>query len=337
MKLFFALKNLTSINKITQYFIHPDEKNLNSNELNEYVILGAVITIQAAWRAYKCRKEFKKKKFPRPNSTHQNSDLKMQKCSVNDNSKHIFISGNSDTFSMNLFTKSCLMNAFMCDVAVIIEDAIFYCHSLALWTNSNYFKNIFENEQKLKIDTNSNGKIKYKFRLLISKPCWIAIQNYIYGYKIEISKAILKELIDVANDLEIKNLLIDLRKNILFEGSNPKLVQSQISNKAYSNKMNARLLDSLNFDNNNIKHNKDDPNSFQILGNYYNFFKFILNSYIKKKISLEQANEYFSSKYINYETMNEKQLRKCIYLLKTKTRIQNSALLTEIINVFLKK
>ena len=69
---------------------------------------------------------------------------------------------------------------------------------------------------------------------------------------------------------------------------------------------------------------------------YCKFFKCVLSSYLKQKISLQQAQAYLSSTFINYENMNEHELRKCIYLLKTKLKRHNSSrLLFDLIKIFL--
>ena len=63
----------------------------------------------------------------------------------------------------------------------------------------------------------------------------------------------------------------------------------------------------------------------------------LFSSMEQQKLNLEETQLYLSSKFINYEKMNEIEIKKCIYLLKTRLKLQNKSLLTDLINIFLRK
>ena len=108
------------------------------------------------------------------------------------------------------------------------------------------------------------------------------------------------------------------------------------SNENENNNNNNNNNHSDNYEGDEETENEYSHPPLQIISNYYKFFKCVLSSYLKQKISLQQAQAYLSSTFINYENMNEHELRKCIYLLKTKLKRHNSSrLLFDLIKIFL--
>ena len=309
-----------------------DPSNLNIADMNNlhFVLCGAAITIQAAWRKYKLKsflnvslKTMKTSPSIPSNDLSEKCLTYPQSSTVNLNEPSIVNLNESSTVNLNAITKRYFDTDFQSDVEIIVEsNEIFLCHSMVLWCNIGYFK------EKILANKSHQPFTKYQFELpqSIRKKCWQTIQDFIYGYDIEIENFhLFSQLTQACITLDIPSLACKLKEHELkFKCMN--------SNANYNNNNN----NSDDYEGDEETENESSHPPFQLISNYYKFFKCVLSSYLKQKISLQQTHAYLSSSFINYENMNEHELRKCIYLLKTKLKRHNSSrLLFDLIKIFL--
>jgi hypothetical protein len=279
-------------------FIHQNE-----NRITKLIIKGACITIQAAWRGYLCRKKLNEAFYETqklPNKTNQF----VLNCRQNVNRP---VYDNESSIYLNNFTLRCLKNfLFSYDVLLFVEGNIFYCHSLVLWFKSKVFKNLIEYYDSYDNDSTS---IRFKFELLITAKCWMVIHKFIYGYETKITSEIFEEVLFCARELHFEELYSELL--IVKKSSNPGWEKSD---KSYNSIYYSELF------------LKEDS---------YDVFKQVIGLYFAKKISSQKVLDYLTSFQIDYASMNEKQLRKCIYLLKTLMKLKNSRLILNLIDIYL--
>ena len=282
--------------------MHPQYSKLNVIDMNNlhFVICGAALTIQRAWRQYKRK-------------NHQISHLSSKTFIRPPLKTSSLISEERQPAEIPAWKPYSNAN-FQCDVEILVEKLrLFSCHSVVLSHSIGYFKDKFVTVSTEK--KRSHHKYKFKMPQSITIRCWQVIQNFIYGHDVEIDDMCLyNELINAAHKLDIPSLLSQL-----------KIERFKVNN--------------LNTNNNNNNENvaKEMSLPLQLMSNYYKFFKCVLSSYLKRKLSLQQTHYYLSSKFINYEKMSEHELRKCIYLVKTKFRTSNNtSLVSDLIKIFLK-
>ncbi len=296
-----------------------DQSNLNAIDFNNlhFVLCGAAITIQTYWRKYRLRKLL-------------DCSFKLTKTSslisTNVIAEKLFINPQPSVENLDAMTKRYFNTNFQCDVEILVEKCeIFLCHSMVLWYNIGFFKERFPAARA------NETAIKYKFELpkAITKKCWKIIQDYIYGYDIKIDDALLfNQLAKACVKLDIPNLACKLKEHELKS-------KCMNSNENTNNNNNNSFDDDYEGDEETENESCHHP-PLQLISNYYKFFKCVLSSYLKQKISLQQTYAYLSSKFINYENMNDQELRKCIYLLKTKLKRHNSSsLIFDLIKIFL--
>lgn len=190
---------------------------------------------------------------------------------------------------------------FACDVVIYVQKQPFFCHSLVLAVTSKYFKRIF-NEY-----TKESGV--YKFEIETSSRYWSLIQTYMYGYDIIISRQMITEITKLAKELEIQEMVHNLDKILSHSALN-------------ASKCDVFYLSS--------------RQPVQLVGSYYKFFNCVIYFYCCNKIDLKTTCYYISNDFINYSTMSNQQLLKCIYQLKTRLRLKKSTLLLQLIQVYLK-
>ena len=131
--------------------------NININDYSDILILinGAAFVIQRAWKSHKLRQ----KSITNLETSYQ---------------KPTFISSNK--------------NNFLPDVMLVVEKKIFHCHSVVLWSNSEFLKEQIDTYNDY--DTIEDNQYKYKFELFISLKCWELICDFIYGNQIKIHKKV---------------------------------------------------------------------------------------------------------------------------------------------------
>ena len=290
--------------------------NLSSVELNNlhFVICGAALTIQSAWRIYWLNKSCRMSSKLNVNTTNEHiSATKIQALWRGAKCRQKLLPQSSN-------------QSIRRDVEVIVEQTeTFLCHSIVLWHNSGYFKEKLLASMFCESSLNESPPI-YKFELpmSISRECWRTIQNYFYGHEIKIyDRASFNQVMNASVELDIERLTAKLKKFIL---------KSNLSDTTIVNKNN---------NNTDLDYFVDNDHEFnqplQFLSHYYKFFKCVLSLYLKNKLNLQQTELYLSPHFINYEKMNEKEIKKCIYLLKTRLKSQNSSLVCDLIEVFLSK
>lgn len=327
--------------------------DINFEDLNnlKFILCGAAITIQSAWRGFRCRQNYNISKclIQMKNSIQEQSEETMSleyklRDFMNDfqeiesecatkiqrawrsyksrKEKGLMAPNFGSEIYLDNFSKYCFTNNFLCDVIIYVQNKIYYCHSVVLWCTSRYFKKLLE-----RYDINERlWDKKLKYQLLISTQCWEIIQSYIYGYDVVIDKDLLDELVHVANELKIEDLKRELRKLPIDSNLNTNQNCNNNSTSSFS-------IDSKSSSSSLIYLASQHP--FQLISNYYKFFKCVINFYVEKKLSYAKTFIYLSTNYIDYSKMNEAQLRKCIYLLKTKLKLSNSSLILKIIDIYL--
>ena len=278
--------------------------HVDSDDEFYFILCGAAITIQAAWRGYLCRKAFKKNlNFVVLNTINSNSSgVSVNEETEQDNNSICISSQESIYFK----------NDFLSDVTINVEDKQYKCHSVVLWCNSGYFKKIF------KANYMNQQNNKYHFKVYTRSECWEIVQLFIYGNSVIVNEHLLNDLFELVEKLEIKELLEEIKKlshrMTIYSKSNLKSTIEQPSEPICI----------------------ESKQRLQIITSYYLFFKCVINFHMTKKLSLNETLKYVSSNYIDYSKMNEKELFNCIYILKTKIKIQNSILIPELINNYLK-
>jgi hypothetical protein len=290
--------------------------NVDNSENEFYFILcGAAITIQAVWRGYMCRKAFKKSdNILNLNKNNNNNN------SINDEFEDENMSNASIRRAVNnkVTCNSYFRNDFLCDVIINVEDKQYKCHSVVLWCNSGYFKKVF------KVDYLNKQNNNYHFEIYTSSKCWEIVQLFIYGHSVIIYEHLLNDLLKLVEQLEMKELLKEIKHATMTSSSLLACSSSSLTRKSRIENSKSKTIC------------LDSKQPLQLLNSYYLFFKCVINFHMTKKLTLNETLKYLSSSYINYSKMNEKELFNCIYLLKTKIKIQNSSLIPELINNYLK-
>jgi hypothetical protein len=303
----YMMNNLSSI-KLKLY-----RKLVNVGNQNDlyFILCGAAITIQAAWRGYLCRKALR-------NNTNKTMILNKNNNNNNESTIDEELKAENVMNSMNIVNdnkvncNNYFKNDFLCDVIINVEGKQYKCHSVVLWCNSGYFKKVFET------DYINKQNHKYYFEVYTSSKCWEIAHLFIYGHSVVIEKELLNDLLKLVEQLEIKELLKEIRNT----SKTTSLLSYSSLNTKYSTKFKTICLGS--------------KQPLQIISSYYLFFKCVINFHMANKLTLNETLKYLSSSYINYSKMNEKELFNSIYLLKTKMKIQNSNLIPELINNYLK-
>jgi hypothetical protein len=279
------------------------EDNLISINLDDFndlkvLLIGAAIVIQTAWRRFKLKIKSNKDKY----FNILTSSIDNQKCYLKN------------------FKSYCYNNNFLSDVIIYVDDRIYYCHSFVLWCNSQYFRNIFQendfNSNLVNSSNNNNNlieiddinsfendrfyhKFRYEFKILINHKYWELILRFIYGYDIYIEPKQTQHLYDLSKMLQINELRKALSPLLYNVDRTPKTTtQSFKGNSSYyfiqSEQSNIELI------------------------NHYRFFECVLNYYENDRLCCIKTKYYLSSQYIDYWQMSANQLLKCLNLLKEK-------------------
>jgi hypothetical protein len=331
-----------------------------SNELKTLncVLCGACVTIQTAWRAYLSRKLFKKyktycsyfKDYDMENFSSSDEE-ESQKYSTESKTE---ASTNKELFLDGLVSDYLRTN-FRCDVLIIVEDKHYFCHSYVLYCNSEKFKKLIETSYSLK--RNRSKHFSFRYKLFVSTKCWEVLNFYMYGHEISVEDDIFDELVLLANELRIDDLVFEL-KNIsiikesqadLSDCQSGKVVMYQSFNRNNNNNNNTcssselesicmaqKSLTSLNVL--NVSKSEELTEPFLIVSSYFQFFNSVVDLFANQKLDKQRAFGYLSNnEYIDYSQMSSEQLKTCIYLLKTKMKLKNSKLIVRIIDIYLSK
>lgn len=276
------------------------------------VLNGAAVIIQSAWRAYKCRESLK--------LANELTKLKLEDCYIDEmektpaaviqNSWRTLDTSKSCLIAVNQFMHESISNNFLCDVIIYVQNSVYYCHSVVLWSNSGYFRDIFQQDEM----SSTTSNLKYKFELFVSCACWELVQRYIYGHDITVDADLIDELMQLAQQLRINDLIDDLDRV-----NRPK-------NSTITSTSNSTQSSCVNLSATHPPH---------LINDYYKFFKCVVHFYTQRKLSLHKTFHYLSSDFIDYSKMTEHQLEKCILLLKTRLRLKNSQLISNIIEHYL--
>lgn len=165
-KLIQNFKVLTIYTQMSFYHQQVQEylvSNININESEDIKILinGAAFVIQRAWSSYQ---KYKRKSLIYSGLSYQQSNV----CNFKDYD-------------------------VLPDVMLLVKKKLFYCHSVVLWSNSEFFKEQIESFNNHRIlESETNSQYKYKFELFVDLECWELICNFIYGKRIKIHKKVFK-------------------------------------------------------------------------------------------------------------------------------------------------
>jgi hypothetical protein len=327
----------------------------SSNELKTLscILCGACVTIQTAWRAYASRKRFRK--FKTFCSYFKDYDIEDFDSSDDDEEEEISSTTQaniltSEQLYLNTFVLNCLKNEFQCDVLILVQDKYYFCHSFVLWCNSRHFKEIFEASWYSRERTYHKETVRFRFKLFVSAKCWQVLNMYMYGYDISIDEDIFDELVVLANELKIDDLVAEL-ESVSQKESQISLSQVQSSELVLHKSVNTNNNNnndsessvslsgksSLDVDTHTLK-SEELKQPFLLVSNYFQFFNSVVDLFEQNKLDEEKAFGYLSnSEYIDYSQMSSMQLTECLYVLKMKMRLSNSDLIVKIINIYINK
>jgi hypothetical protein len=321
---------LNSIPQLFQMKIYSID--LNDADTLFHILNGAALTIQSCWRNYA-------------------KTLNNYNTTTNKKKHHHHLL--TSPFSNPHVQQACIETGSSCDVIIYVHGKAFYCHSHILSATSAYFRKTLPNN-----NTNTQHQITYmKFELLVSEKCWRVVQKFMYGYDVEIDDSdelLLAQLVRIARELEMTELLRELSKLSRFDQqySSSSSSSSASSSTSLTPSTPFSLTKSAKYDiyylssSSSASCNETTTTTIYsvhekpiqlVISNFYEFFKCVVYFYCRKKLDLNTAYAYLAPDFIDYSQMSDCQLRKCLYLLKTKLKLKNSRLLLKVIEIYMGK
>jgi hypothetical protein len=321
-------------------------------------LCGACVTIQTAWRAYSSRQRFRLFKtycsFFKDYTAETSDDDDDDDNNVCDNNSDLQEDTPRPCLStqqsyLNTALLNLLQNNFRCDVDILVQGQAYPCHSYVLWCNSECFKEILEDKYASILTSPENNNItdpfQLKYELLASAKCWETLRSYMYGYSVTLDDDIVDELVYLANELRVEDLVFELEHTLILKESclslneksesveSEQVVHVSCESESETGSTSMTIMSATE-----TSSNVESPPPFQLVTNYFNFFKCVIDLFTQRKLDKTKALGYLSDPAcVDYTQMSSDQLQTCLLLLKTKMKLKDSDLITRIVGIYWNK